>query len=177
MTAVTLEQMLAARDSRAARQAALAQRFGLWDEGCGEQGGTPRNEGALVSVTLVVPGPVKDPPWAERVFAAAMAEVEAMGVAHAETHETVAGPSGLAVVLGRDAYTVKRASVEVEEAHRWGRLFDLDVVLSGVPLQRSEVGAPPRRCLVCDGAAAPCARARAHDLLALDAAIEELLCS
>ena len=183
MNTVTLEQMLTARDARAARQAALAQRFGLWGmrgsgaEGAGPGVGSPQAVGALVSVTLVVPGPVKTPPWAKRVFAAAMTEVEALEPEHVEVHDGVDGPSGLAVVLGRDAVSVKQALVEVEETHLWGRLFDLDIVREGVPVQRSEIGAPPRRCLVCGGPAAPCARARVHDLAALDAAIEELLCS
>ena len=47
---VTLEEMLAARDTRAARQSALLARFGC----------------PLLCLTMNIPGPVKVPEGAER---------------------------------------------------------------------------------------------------------------
>lgn len=173
-TAVTLEEVLTARERRAMRQADLAREYGPAAPG----GSADR---AVVSVTLVVPGPDKNPPWAPAVFAAAMRQVAdslaGARILHTETHECASGPHGYAVVEGPGPREVKRSLVRGEESHRWGRLFDLDVVVDGVPLQRSDVDAAPRRCLVCDGPASPCARSRAHDLPTVLAAIEELLCS
>lgn len=211
-SAVTVEDMLTARDARAARQGDLAREFGLSPTVPGGR------EGAVVSITLVIPGPDKHPAWADRVFASAMASVDAAlgtadsppgtvaephhlstldaesspvppsfvsdpaacdrpvrGVAR-ETHDTPAGPQGYVVALGAPT-DIKRRLVAAEDAHPWGRLFDLDVVLDGRPLTRSDVDAAPRRCLVCDSPASGCARSRTHDLHSLQAAIEGLLCS
>jgi len=167
--------MLAARDARAERQRELAREFGCLTGESGDMASTPV---ALASLTLVVPGPDKNPAWAAEVFDAAVrstiSAVGAENVRHVETHETVAGPQGYLVLAG-SPHAVKRRLVEIEDTHPWGRLFDLDVVVDGVPVSRTEIGAPPRRCLVCDGPAAPCARSRAHDLPTLASAIAEVL--
>ena len=164
--------MLAARDARAARQRALAEEFG----GVGQERASSAT--SVVSLTLVVPGADKNPPWAPRVFAAALHEAAAAFapdlLLHRESHDGLAGPQGY-LVLAAPPQEVKRRLVAVEDSHPWGRLFDLDVVVDGTPLSRTEVGAPPRRCLVCEGPAAPCARSRAHDLPTLASAVAAVL--
>ncbi|WP_169316287.1 citrate lyase holo-[acyl-carrier protein] synthase [Mobilicoccus pelagius] len=167
--------MLAARDARVERQRELAREFVI---DAAESAGSATTPAALASLTLVVPGPDKNPAWAVEVFDAAVrCTIDAVGAEnarHVETHETIAGPQGYLVLAG-PPHAVKRRLVEVEDTHPWGRLFDLDVVIDGVPVSRAEIGAPPRRCLVCDGPAAPCARSRAHDLPTLASAIAEVL--
>lgn len=171
--AAGLGDVLAARDARAARQRTLAAEFGA--DGAAD-GGPP--VASVVSLTLVAPGPDKNPHWAPTVFAAAMeaaaAAFDPEALRHREAHESLAGPQGY-LVLALPPPEVKRRLVTVEDAHPWGRLFDLDVVVDGRPLARTDVGSPPRRCLVCDGPAAPCARARAHDLPTLASAIAAVL--
>ena len=56
---VTLEEMLAARDTRAARQSELLARFGS----------------PLLCLTLNIPGPVKVPPGAKKAFVLALERV------------------------------------------------------------------------------------------------------
>lgn len=165
--------VLAARDARVDRQRTLASEFG-----CGSRDSSESPAASVVSLTLVIPGADKNPDWAPEVFTAALdAAAGAFApeeLRHEERHDTLAGPQGF-LVVARSPHEVKRCLVEVEDTHRWGRLFDLDVVLDGRPLARTEVGAPPRRCLVCEGPAAPCARSRAHDLPTLASAIAAVL--
>ena len=57
----------------------------------------------------------------------------------------------------------KRIAVQIEDTHPLGRLFDIDIIdKDGVPVSRDRVGSRPRRCLVCDREARYCMRMRWH---------------
>lgn len=57
----------------------------------------------------------------------------------------------------------KRIAVQIEDTHPLGRLFDIDIIdKDGVPVSRDRVGSHPRRCLVCDREARYCMRMRWH---------------
>lgn len=162
-TSPSLAAVLAARDARADLQRRLL-----------------RDAPAVVSLTVVTPGPVKRTPTVERVFAAAATAVST-GLARrgwaahvrVERHEET-GPELLLAV--RAAPTdLKRALVSLEEGHPWGRLWDLDVVTTDGPLSRTRTGSPPRACLVCDEPAAGCSRSRRHDPAAVAAAVDHIV--
>jgi holo-ACP synthase len=160
--AVALEAVLAAREARVARRdAALAA-----------------GAGAVVTVTPVMPGPVKDCAIARDIQMAALRALESLfrdagwraevrSHLHAET-----GPEAI-VIVAADATAVKRGTVAIEEEHRLGRLFDLDVTGPNGGVGRRDLGLPPRRCFVCDEPAHACARSRAHPLADLLAAMQE----
>jgi holo-ACP synthase len=172
---VTLEAVLAAREARVLRRdAALAA-----------------GARTVVTLTAVMPGPVKDCPLSRDVVAAALDALDARcrrdgwRAVVAARVDAATGPEAL-VTVDADARAVKAATVAVEDGHRLGRLFDLDVAGrvgaardgGGVPttsLARRDLGLPPRRCLVCGEPAHACARSRAHPLAALFAAIEEMV--
>jgi len=153
-TAVTLEQMLAAREQRAARQAAALARF----------------RKPLVSMTVVMPGPVKDGRVPRRLLAEALHELEAMSKARdwrilaGEALWKQTGPEAI-YVLDVDAQILKSATVELEDHHPIGRLWDLDVIAPGQRhLSRRDLGLSPRSCLVCGQPAHACSRSRRHPL-------------
>lgn len=159
---VTLEQVLAARDARAARQQAMRATHNL----------------PLVSLTLVSPGPVKNGLLQRRVMQEALNQLEdclrAEGWPILE-HAVLwlpTGPEALYAVKV-DALELKAALVELESRHPLGRLWDLDVIGAQGSLSRRALGMAPRTCLVCDEAAHACARAQRHSLDSLMAAIEE----
>ncbi len=163
--AVGVEQMLAARELRAARQAAALAWFGR----------------PLVSVTAVTPGPVKDGPLPRRVLAQALAEIDAVcGRRHwpmlsRAVFAQDTGPEAL-YAIDADAGLLKSATVELEEQHPLGRLWDLDVIAPGPRiLSRKQFGYPARRCLVCERPAFECGRSRRHGVEALLSAIGELV--
>ncbi|SFN85191.1 holo-ACP synthase [Formivibrio citricus] len=160
---VSLEEILAARDSRVERQQAALARWRL----------------PLVSLTLVMPGPLKDSDTARFLLDEAIAEVDALCrdrgwvVRSFEAIRQPTGPEALYAV-DTDAQTLKRALTGLEEQHALGRLWDMDVIdpVEG-SLSRRSLGLESRRCLVCDEPGHACARSRAHPLPELMAAIKE----
>jgi len=156
-TAVSLEQMLAAREQRAARQAAALARF----------------DKPLVSMTVVMPGPVKDGWLPRHVLEVALQELEAVSsarrwlvLAH-QVWQQETGPEAL-YVIDVEAQLLKSATVELEDHHPLGRLWDLDVIAPRRGgLSRRERGSPARRCLVCEQPAFACGRSRRHPIEAL----------
>ena len=159
----SLGDILSARDDRVERRRALIAETGL----------------PVVTVTTVMPGPVKDCALSRIPFAAALQAIEA--VAATETWPCgiryrvlpATGPEAF-VVIDANARAVKRAMVALEETHPLGRLFDLDVMAAdGGSIGRADLGLSPRRCLLCDRPAKDCGRARAHPLDELLARMEE----
>jgi holo-ACP synthase len=162
---VSLEQLLAARDYRVACQAAALARF----------------ERPLVSMTVVMPGPVKDGPLPRRVLTEALRQVHAMSsalewrVLSRQIRWKNTGPEAIYVVdVG--AQLLKAATVQLEDQHPLGRLWDLDVIEPGQRmLSRKQLGLRARRCLVCERPAAECGRARRHSLQELLAAMQRIV--
>jgi holo-ACP synthase len=163
---VSLEQILASREHRAACQVAALARF----------------QKPLVSMTVVMPGPVKDGPLPRTVLAEALREVHAAlstrnwPVLWREGRWSHTGPEGIYVVDVEAAQLLKAAAVELEDRHPPGRLWDLDVIAPGQRmLSRQQIGLLPRRCLVCERPAAECGRARRHSLQELSGVMQRIV--
>jgi len=159
---VTLAQMLDARERRAARQQAALARHGL----------------PVVSLTVVMPGPIKDSAVSRALMAIATTAADALFTAkdwpvqQAGRSEGATGPE-LIYAVAADPLTMKVALIDLEETHPLGRLWDFDVICpERGPISRSTLGCKPRRCLICDLEAHACARSQRHPLAELMMAIE-----
>ena len=154
--AVALDDILAARDARAARQQAMQAAGGV-----------------LISLTLAAPGAVKRSPLLDAVFQAAQQAVEnTIPTPQAiNIHIDDCGHHALYRVDG-DAHEWKRAMLALEAASPLARLWDIDIIAANDrPISRADCGLLPRRCLLCDDDAKTCARERRHDIAALQADI------
>ena len=157
---VTLNELLASRDSRhAMQQKLLAEHSGK----------------TLVCLTVVMPGSVKRNQQSLIVAHAAveqMIESYELGVRNDELEVRNGGRLiERDLETGYEAYLItdlplleaKRIAVQIEDTHPLGRLFDIDIIdKDGVPVSRDRVGSHPRRCLVCDREARYCMRMRWH---------------
>ena len=146
---VTLEEILRARDTRAASQRRLLNAYHL----------------PLVSFTMNIAGPVKCSPWRELPFDAGLKELQAV-LGQPIAAEVIRPHTGCEALLvyDRPAAELKAACLKLETAAPVGRLYDLDVLdTDGSKLSRSE----PRTCLVCGGPVAVCSRSRTHGLEAI----------
>ena len=71
---------------------------------------------------------------------------------------------------------MKKICASIETAPPLGRLFDLDVLSAdGHKLERTEIGAPERSCLVCGAPGRGCASRRLHTVEELQAATQKIL--
>ncbi|MFF8815714.1 citrate lyase holo-[acyl-carrier protein] synthase [Streptomyces pactum] len=82
------------------------------------------------------------------------------GEAARRTYTTPTGPVTLLLITD-DARRVKLDCLRMEEHDAVGELTDADVVLPA-PLSRTDLGRPPRPCLVCDEPAKRCVVSRRH---------------
>ena len=158
-SSVTLAEMLDARERRAEAQRTMLSQA---DETV-----------CLVSFSLNIAGDVKRTAKTRLLFDRGLAAFDSLAFCVIERRVTDANTGTEALLLLReDAAQVKQMLERLEDASPWGRLFDFDVLnANGDKLSRKE----PRRCIVCGGPAAQCARSRAHGLNAVKAATDALL--
>lgn len=174
---ITLEQLLASRDARAKHQQDLLT---AW----------PGN--TLICLTVQFPGPVKRSASSLIVGAAGLAALlDKFGsvVRHAQVRDLETGYEAY-ILVPLPATLVKKTCCQIEDSHPLGRLMDIDVItanvmpgpsttvmpgLTGHLLDRSAVGLPPRRCLLCEQPARYCMRAHTHSLEELLYKIEQMV--
>jgi len=79
--------------------------------------------------------------------------------------EVTVGDDGLSVLIvgDYDELLIKKTVMIAEEEHPLGRLFDIDVYRpGGKPISRTDLGFPPRRCLICEEDARICIINKSH---------------
>jgi len=60
---------------------------------------------------------------------------------------------------------LKKICVDFEEHHKYGRLFDIDVITQyGKSIKRTSVGYSERKCIVCDNEFRKCRVEKAHSI-------------
>lgn len=145
---VSVQDVLLARDERAARQQRLLT----------------VHAAPVISFTMNIAGQIKHTPDIERAFREGVQlvrrQLERM---HAPVlaYEEKAAFTGCEAIwaVQADAAELKKRMVLIEENHALGRLYDLDVIDSSV--QHLSRGAE-RACLICGAPVRACARSRAH---------------
>ncbi len=167
---MSLEEVLAARDARAAFQAGLLATWGV----------------PVLSMTLVSPGPVKDDARRRKLMDLAENALESSlrkagyRVLAGMRRDGPSGPETLRAVKA-PPLELKALAVRLEEGLLWGRLLDADVVtLAGSvplpePIPRSAIGLPPRPCLSCGRDARHCMAERTHPQSELALAVDRLI--
>lgn len=164
--AITLMEMLAARDQRVARQKELL---------------TTYPQTSLISVTLRIPGPIKTGTQIHGVFKQLLADLLTQFKATLVFHEAQQLATGdLAfLVVTQPPRQLKQQLLRYEQQHRFCLLCDFDVVyLAAGQLQqvsRRELGVAPRRCLVCGGDAKVCSRTRKHGIKTVQQAVATIV--
>lgn len=150
---ITLEALLEARDTRRDTQLELLRRY---------PGAVP------VVLTTNIPGPDKRTLRSVAIGREGMRTLlEALPSAPAVSfiRDLPTGFEGYAVVSGMSAPEIKNITVEIENTHPLGRLWDIDVIgIDGIPVSRTAGGDSPRRCLICGEDARVCMRQRTHSV-------------
>ncbi|MBQ9009839.1 MAG: triphosphoribosyl-dephospho-CoA synthase CitG [Clostridia bacterium] len=162
---VTVTDMMQARESRAQMQRTLLETYGH----------------TLLCFTMNIPGPVKDTPLIREGMALGEQLLRQgflrLGIVplHDLRREAVTGCEHF-YVCPASPLTIKRLCADIEETLPVGRLFDMDVLRpDGRKVERSEIGLPGRKCLICGEDVRVCARARTHTVEKLQQKTEALL--
>ena len=151
---VTLDQVLEARERRAAAQRAMIAQTGV----------------PVISFCMNIAGPVKNGPLIRRAFREGLSRLEdalaeqKKEVLRRELTDAVTGCEALLAVEG-ETKELKEICVDLEDEDDLGRLFDLDVVTDGESLSREDLGISPRRCLICGAPGRGCASRRVQAVL------------
>ena len=158
---VTLKELLDSRENRVWHQQELLDKYG----------------GILVSVTLNIPGPIKDKPEYQKVMEWGMeALLAAFGVnaIYSETRFLKTGAEGYICLIGLEKAEAKYLAVIIESMSPKARLLDVDVMDKDGAVSRGELGLDARKCLICDEDAKACARSQKHSMEELLAKVNEL---
>jgi holo-ACP synthase len=150
--AVTLEEILTARDRRCGKQRELIDRYSV----------------PLISYMVNMPGAVKSVPLIIMVFNEGLdvlkrrLEDSGSELLCEEINYFDTGSEAF-VSVDIDEITLKKIAVQIEESHPLGRIFDFDVFgRDGRPLSREMLGFPKRKCLLCNEDAHACGRSKRH---------------
>lgn len=123
--------------------------------------------GYVVQISLNVPGMPKRVENEEAVIGDGARLFSACLRREVRETRVLTGVAGMALLLLYDLPSPEEAklcAVDVEEGAPWRRVLDIDVITDSGPLSRSDIGLPPRRCLICDAPAKLCARSGSHSL-------------
>lgn len=163
MQKITLEQILLAREARAAYQQDLLATYCC----------------PLVCFTMNIAGPVKTSPLIERAFDMGLAELisclPASEILFKDVQKEKTGCQAM-LAVNMDADKLKKICTDIEDASKLGRLFDMDVLDSdGGKLDRSLVNGRARNCLVCGAPGRGCAARRLHTVSELQAVTHSIM--
>lgn len=164
---VTLEEMLCFREEKVRAQDELRKNH---------------KEETVVALGMNIPGPRKTSPIillafeeGEKALTRLFAD-KGLGVSEEVLIKEKAGYLKLYSVMCPDALFVKKMMVQAEETHPLGRLFDIDVYdAEGKGIGRGSVGAPVRKCLICEKDAKMCGRSRNHGVEELYGCVENMV--
>lgn len=128
--------------------------------------------GCLLCLTLNIPGPIKTFPLALDAFDEGLSEMlsclSSDSLLYSEQSKPVTGPEAYLLLkqsqdTGLMCRRLKKRMSDIEEHHPLGRLFNIDVFgIDGQRLSRSELGLPPRSCLICGEPAVSCIQGKQH---------------
>lgn len=162
---ITLPEMLDARERRALRQKQLLARYSM----------------PMVCFTMNIAGPVKNSRLIRKGFEAGKLYLSErldslhISCSHYEEIDEATGNESC-WLIDADPLLIKKITCDIEDGSEIGRLFDMDVLRpDGTKIDRTELGLPPRLCLICGGPARECARSRTHTVEQLQARTRELL--
>lgn len=155
--AVTLEEVLAARETRSARQRELQAKYGK----------------PMVSFTMNIPGEVKRSALSDLAFSVGMLMLNrAMGTPlWKKVYWLDTGCEAL-YVFDHNPVAMKAICEDIEFSAPAGRLYDMDVLdEKGNKINRKE----PRPCVICGQPAHSCSRSRAHAPETVQAVMRRIL--
>lgn len=147
-----LHKILLSREQRAEKQKALIKTYNC----------------SIISFVLNIPGPQKDSPLYRRIHHVGVSELiskiqeKGLEILYKQIEDKDTGSQAY-ICIDADSVELKKITVELEENHPLGRIFDLDVIDKNCKgITREMLGLSKRKCLLCDDESTICRRERKH---------------
>ncbi|WP_207646074.1 citrate lyase holo-[acyl-carrier protein] synthase [Tindallia californiensis] len=132
----------------------------------------------MISLTLNLPGGFEAYKEWETIFHIALKTIDrAYDGNIVDKHSRLGkwGPEGF-WVIDLPAVQIKEKAIDLENSHRGGRIFDIDVLdEKGSMLSRRDLLMEGRVCLVCDEKALLCYREKKHDFEEVKASAQKII--
>lgn len=152
---ITLEQMLIAKENRVNNQQQVFEQYPY----------------PLISLSLVIPGPIKKSSGTVFLFNEAVQAIHQMlnqhniSIIHEKFYESITGDEAL-LSIDYNVDMLKQLCIKIEERHFLGRLWDIDVIdpITQKSISRSKFEHHSRQCLVCHDNAKICGRSKRHSI-------------
>ena len=163
---ITLEEVLDARENRAAVQQNILREF---------------PDGALISFTMNIPGMYKNYSLVTMAFEEGIARLESqlsrVGATILYRRKELANTGcEWYCMVNMQALHLKKLTVALEDGHPLGRLFDMDVLdIHGSAVRGTQAGRKERTCLICESPVWACSRNRTHSAEELAVRTAEML--
>lgn len=165
--AITLSDLLSARDMRQQTQLNLLERY-------------PNK--TLVSMTMNIPGEIKTNTCIETIHSDGLEALKPVfpveSYLFCETYYHTTGIETY-ILLSESPEYVKKEMVKFESIYRLGKLFDIDILEKRHKdvfiWSRKDIGVEPRQCYICSKNAKECGRSRTHSIQDLQIALTSLV--
>lgn len=159
-----LIEILKSREDRANKQIELLEKYPY----------------SLISFTLNTPGEIKDNEIYRKIHRDGVKAIyetlnrRNLKVLFSEQLSKMTGPECY-MIVDIDAHNLKKLMVDIEDEHKLGRIFDIDVFdKEHKQISRIGLGLSPRRCLICNEDARICMRNRTHTYEELIKKVEDM---
>lgn len=123
---------------------------------------------SLICFTLNIPGPKKDSTLYRRIHGEGVKvllehlskkNIHIMGL---YSFNRATGPESY-ICVQWETKSLKSLTVEIEEKHELGRIWDMDILNDkNQNINREIIGASSRKCMLCDGDVHVCRRSNKH---------------
>ncbi|MWN06181.1 citrate lyase holo-[acyl-carrier protein] synthase [Gilliamella sp. Pas-s95] len=162
-TPITLEQMLLAKERRVQNQQNAINLYHY----------------PLISLSLVIPGPIKNSSGANQLFKEAITAIHkalsknAIPLVHESHFHNITGYEAI-ISAKCSANALKQCCIDIEDNHPLGRLWDIDVIdpITQQSISRAKFDHQSRQCLICQDIAKICSRSKKHTIDEIFSAIE-----
>lgn len=134
------------------------------------------NLGNIICFTINIPGPHK---LSDNYYFAFNEGVLALEeILNAKALKRIKRMSGFEAyfISDKSPIDLKKLTVNLEERHPLGRLFDIDIFYKNLSkISREQLSISKRKCLLCDSPAVECGRSRTHSVEELIICINKLI--
>lgn len=165
----SLEEVLENRENRFILESKLAEKYSL----------------PVLVFKLNIPGPVKNNEIIQKVFQKGCEEIQSMlkksnwNILYKKFLNISTGPEYFAVVNTDNERKLKKETIQLEQTE-YGRIYDIDILVKNgkgevSTINRTSLGYPERKCLICEKDAKVCSRSRAHTVEEMQKKLTEMI--